>query len=65
VYFPGTKDIYGAGFKLARIPLLPLEQKRPPTFYHQHGDWFGWSCVGLTLIMLLRHFFQRQSKPRR
>lgn len=59
VYYPGTKDIYGAGFKLVRIPLLPPEQTRAPTFYRQHGDWFGWSCVGLTVVMLLKPFFHK------
>ncbi|MBI3849198.1 MAG: apolipoprotein N-acyltransferase [Verrucomicrobia bacterium] len=59
VYFPGTRDIYGAGFKLARIPLLPVGEKRPPTFYRQYGDWFGWGCVVLTAVMLIRNVFQR------
>jgi apolipoprotein N-acyltransferase len=30
---------------------LPLE-KHEMTFYTRHGDWFGWSCVGVTLILL-------------
>ncbi|MEO6184551.1 MAG: apolipoprotein N-acyltransferase [Verrucomicrobiota bacterium] len=64
VYFPGTKDIYGAGFKMVKIPLLTDGEKRLPTFYHRHGDWFGWSCVVLTVIMLLRQFLQRTPKSR-
>ncbi|MEO6035188.1 MAG: apolipoprotein N-acyltransferase [Verrucomicrobiota bacterium] len=64
VYFPGTKDIYGAGFKIARVPLLPIGGKRVPTFYHRHGDWFGWSCVLLTLVMLLKLGVEQRSKLR-
>jgi apolipoprotein N-acyltransferase len=30
---------------IAKIPLLPVGQKRAPTFYHRYGDWFGWGCV--------------------
>src|SRR5207253_297437 len=41
----GKGDIYGVGFKIVEVPLLG-GQKRPPTFYHQHGDWFGWGCLG-------------------
>ena len=65
VYFPGTKDIYGAGFKLVKIPLLPAGEKRSPTFYHRHGDWFGWSCVALTVVMLSKQWLQPKPKPRR
>ncbi len=44
-------DVYAAGFMVATIPLSPAGQKRAPTFYHQHGDWFGWGCVALSLIV--------------
>jgi apolipoprotein N-acyltransferase len=46
--------IYGAGFLTAEIPLLGVGQKRAPTFYHEHGDWFGWGCAGIGGIMLSR-----------
>jgi apolipoprotein N-acyltransferase len=46
-------SIYGPGFLTAQIPLLGPGVKRAPTFYHQHGDWFGWACVGITGIMML------------
>jgi len=52
VYFPDTTDIYGVGFKLVHIPLLG-GQKRPPTFYHRHGDWFGWGCAGLSALVIV------------
>jgi apolipoprotein N-acyltransferase len=46
--------IYGAGFLTAEIPLLGAGEKRAPTFYHEHGDWFGWVCVGIAAVMLFR-----------
>jgi apolipoprotein N-acyltransferase len=42
--------IYGAGVMCAEIPVRG--GRREPTFYNRHGDWFGWACVGLTLIKL-------------
>ncbi|MHB1307924.1 MAG: apolipoprotein N-acyltransferase [Limisphaerales bacterium] len=56
----GTGDptnIYRAGFTTYRIPLLPEGSVRPPTFYREYGDLFGWSCTaltGLTLLLLMR-----------
>ncbi len=52
VYFGDSTDIYGAGFKAARIPLLTPGQKRTPTFYHDHPDLFGWCCVGLSAALM-------------
>ncbi|MBN2505771.1 MAG: apolipoprotein N-acyltransferase [Verrucomicrobia bacterium] len=46
VYFPGTRDIYGAGFKSVRVPIL-AGKARAETLYHRHGDWFGWGCAAL------------------
>ncbi len=40
-------SVYGAGVMTADIPLLPLGGRRRPTFYHRHGDGFGWGCVGV------------------
>ena len=55
IFFPTTDNVYGVGFKLVEVPLLG-EQKRPPTFYHQYGDWFGWCCVGLVGGVLVFQF---------
>ncbi len=44
--------VYGSGFLTTEIPLLGVGQRRTPTFYHQHGDWFGWGCVGIAGAML-------------
>lgn len=50
LYFEGSRDIYQAGVKLVTVPLPPVEERGPSTFYHRHGDWFGWGCVGLTVL---------------
>jgi apolipoprotein N-acyltransferase len=59
VYFPGTKDIYGPGIKLARIPLRSHGKNQSLTFYCRYGDWFGWGCVAVTAILLSRQCLQR------
>ena len=41
---------------------IPLATSRTPTYYHRHGDWFAWSCVGLTTISLLS-WLKRRSIP--
>ena len=50
-------DIHARGALTIEIPLTT---NRPPTYYHRHGNWFSWSCVGLGAISLLRCFRQRQ-----
>lgn len=52
VYLPGTRDAYGPGYKTVRIPLQPADGKRAPTIYWKYGDWFGWSCVAGTGLMV-------------
>ncbi len=54
VYFPGTRDIYGAGFKGVDVPVLDAGERRRLTFYTRHGDWFGWLCAGLALGLTIR-----------
>jgi apolipoprotein N-acyltransferase len=51
VYYPGFSNVYAAGYKIAFIPLLG-GHLRNPTFYTRHGDWFGWSCVGLAGLLM-------------
>jgi apolipoprotein N-acyltransferase len=60
VYFPGSTDIYQPGYKIVNVPLLPTG-KWPATFYRERGDWFGWTCVGITAIALAATFI----RPRR
>ncbi len=52
--------IYGPGFLTAQIPLLGPGVRRPPTFYHQHGDWFGWVCVGIAASMVIIRILRRR-----
>ncbi|HET7624575.1 MAG TPA: apolipoprotein N-acyltransferase [Verrucomicrobiae bacterium] len=57
-----NKSIYGAGFMIVKIPLLNPGEKRALTFYNQHGDWLGWSCVALSGLALI--FSWRNGKRR-
>lgn len=45
-------SVYGTGFITFTISLAP----RPPaaTFYNQHGDVFGWGCVGIIALVVAR-----------
>jgi apolipoprotein N-acyltransferase len=52
VYFKDSRDIYKAGFKIAEVPVLKGSE-RQFTFYTRHGDVFGWTCVGVTVLGLL------------
>jgi apolipoprotein N-acyltransferase len=65
VFHDNHGTIYGPGYMTAQIPILAPGEKRIPTFYHQHGNWFGWICVGIVGITLttptLRH--RRASRP--
>jgi len=47
-------SIYGPGFMTVKIPLQAPGAQRPPTFYHQHGDWFGWGCTAMAAAATLR-----------
>jgi apolipoprotein N-acyltransferase len=55
-------SIYGPGFLSAQIPLRAAGEKRAPTFYHEHGDGFGWSCVALTGLVLLPRLVRFKSR---
>ena len=47
---------YGAGFLTVLLPLPPTTGEPVETYYQRHGDWFGWSCVGLAAALLLSTF---------
>jgi apolipoprotein N-acyltransferase len=51
IFRDNTGSVYGAGAMTIKLPLSQPGEKRAPTFYNQHGDWFGWSCVGVTGIL--------------
>ena len=55
VYFGDSSDIYQAGYKIVNVPLLPAG-KWPATFYRKRGDWFGWTCAGVTAVALMATF---------
>ncbi len=55
-------SVYGTGVMTAQIPLLPLGEARSPTFYHEHGDWFGWICVGFAAVVLVQRAVARRMK---
>lgn len=52
-------SVYGAGTMTVQIPVLAPGQKRTQTFYRSHGDWFGWSCVGLGAVWLIAKILRR------
>jgi len=45
---------YGPGAATFEIPLPALSEPGGGTFYHRHGDWLGWSCAGVTLLLIYR-----------
>jgi apolipoprotein N-acyltransferase len=53
-------SVYGKGFLTAEVPLLAAGEKRAATFYNQHGDWFGWICVGLSVFIVIRKIVARK-----
>jgi len=54
-------SVYGKGFLTAAIPLLPKGVPHTLTFYTRHGDWFGWSCIGIAGLILVRSFTSASS----
>ncbi len=49
-----TDSVYGAGALTVDIPVTQSGTGRAPTFYHRHGDWFGWTCVLVAVLVSLR-----------
>lgn len=45
-------NVYEAGFLAVEIPLRRAGENRPATFYRRHGDWFGWGCVGWSVLLI-------------
>jgi len=52
---------YGPGVLKVVLPLRSAEARSPPTFYRRHGDWFGWACVGLTVLLVAMRFRRGRS----
>ena len=70
IFHDESGSVYGKGFLTAAIPLLPKGVPHTLTFYTRHGDWFGWSCIGIAGLMLVRSFTSawqsrnKRAKPR-
>jgi apolipoprotein N-acyltransferase len=58
-------NVHGAGTLTLEIPLRTAAEKETVTFYHRHGDWFGWGCVGITLAGLLAGWLGRRTAGKR
>jgi apolipoprotein N-acyltransferase len=50
IFKDASGSIYGPGYMIANIPLRS-SNPTAPTYYNQHGDVFGWSCVALGLVI--------------
>ena len=63
VYFPDSKNIYQAGYKIVQIP-IGSTGKYVPTFYRKHGDLFGWLCCAVAAVGWLRLEWKKRSTRR-
>jgi apolipoprotein N-acyltransferase len=61
VYFADSNNIYKAGYKIAEVSILG-GKKRDLTFYTRHGDWFGWGCVALSLVLLAASIYRTRAR---
>jgi apolipoprotein N-acyltransferase len=64
IFRDNTGSVYGVGAMTIELPLSQPGEKRAPTFYNRHGDWFGWLCVGVTGILFVVKI-ARQSRRQR
>ena len=49
-----TGSVYGVGAMTVDVPMSSAGEPRAPTFYHRHGDWFGWACVVVGALVSFR-----------
>jgi apolipoprotein N-acyltransferase len=47
-------SVYGIGYQTIELPLSQSTKNRTTTFYNRHGDWFGWACVAVSILVLVR-----------
>jgi apolipoprotein N-acyltransferase len=59
IFKDAAGGIYGGGTMTFELPLA--DEKLVPTFYNRHGDWFGWGCVGITSLILLRKITRKKT----
>lgn len=50
VFRDETGSVYGPG----ALTFILQPGHHTPTFYNRHGNWFGWACIGLALIVSAR-----------
>lgn len=48
IFHDAAGTVYGPGTMIFDLPL----HAHSPTFYTRHGDWFGWGCAGVTVLIL-------------
>ena len=60
IFRDSTGTVYGPGFLNIQIPIPASGETHTRTFYNRHGDWFGWGCMGVTVLMLLRTVLARR-----
>jgi apolipoprotein N-acyltransferase len=49
-----TGSVYGVGAMTVDVPMSLAGAGRAPTFYQHHGDWFGWACVVVAVLVSVR-----------
>jgi apolipoprotein N-acyltransferase len=47
-------SVYGVGTMTVDVPVTQSGAGRASTFYHRHGDWFGWGCVVVAALVSVR-----------
>ncbi len=57
------KDKSGSAYGLGAMTVdIPIGERQAPTFYHRHGDWFGWSCVVWAVLLAIRRTVARTNR---
>jgi apolipoprotein N-acyltransferase len=49
-----TGSVYGMGAMTVDVPMSRSGEPRALTFYDRHGDWFGWTCVVVGVLVAFR-----------
>ncbi len=60
--FADGRSEYAAGHKIVNVPRQRPEAWPARTFYNRHGDWFGWGCVAVSLILLIHARLRRTAQ---
>ena len=60
--FADGRSEYAAGYRIVKLPRQRPESWPARTFYNRHGDWFGWGCVLVSLILAGHARLRRTAK---